>query len=86
MKLQGDEAFERFVQKRSRLNAQLDDDKARIDAWLQENLDSDVNVVQLGILEGLLKTRSDRLQELLELDESFMAHLVSMLHPQETSG
>lgn len=86
MKLQGDEAFERFVQKRGRLNAQLDEDKARIDAWLEEHLESDVTVVQLGILEGLLKTRSDRLQELLELDESFMVHLVSMLHPQGTSS
>ena len=86
MKLQADEEFARFVQRRARLNEQLDSARDEIDSWIQEHLESDVTVTELGQLEGLLKVRSDHLTELAALDDSFMIHLIELLNTQRTRG
>ena len=86
MQLQSDEEFSRFLQRRARLNEQLDTDRIEIDAWLEAHMEGDVTVVELGLLEGLLQARSKHLNELAALDESFMDHLVELLSAQSPSG
>jgi hypothetical protein len=86
MQLQSDEEFRRFLQRRERLNEQLDNDRIEIDSWIEMHRESDVTVVELGLLEGLLQVRTNHLNELAALDESCMDHLVELLSAQNTSG
>ena len=73
------EEFQRFVQRRARLNKQLDDARDRIDVWIAQNETGDASSTQLAYLEGLLEVRRDLLRDLLELDDSFMDYLLGLL-------
>jgi hypothetical protein len=83
MTLEQDAAFQRFVQRRQRLNEQLEEARLRIDAWIAEHQDDSPSTSELAYLEGILKARRDLLAELVELDDTFMTHILELLGRME---
>ncbi len=67
----------RFSRRRLELNSQLDSARVDLDAWF-EAMDGEISMTQIARLQGLLEARRDLLARLIELDDSFIAYLVSL--------
>ena len=74
-----DDEFRRFVQRRARLNQQLDEARDRIDQWVGQHESGEASPTDLALLEGLLEARRNLLRQLLALDDQFMEHLLELL-------
>ncbi len=79
-----DDIFESFVRQRAVLNQSLDESKRTIDTWF-ERQPMPAPLSALANLEVLLKTRRDLLSDLVNLDDSFMLHLIQMRSGQSDS-
>jgi hypothetical protein len=73
--LSKDAAYRAFVRRRRMLNQRLDDTRARLESWIEEN-DSPASNHDIALLEGLLAASRQALQELIEMDDEFMTYLI----------
>jgi len=70
--------YRAFVAHRARLNTVLLETAEEIDGWIAAH-ELGATLRELAELEGMLAKRRDSLQELAELDDKFMNHLVELL-------
>jgi hypothetical protein len=82
---QREDLFANFARKRKSLNESIDEAGKAIDRWF-EHQPLPPNMVALANLEVLLKTRRDLLQELINLDDEFMVHLLMLRGEQPAPG
>jgi hypothetical protein len=76
--MNADPVFERFVERRRRLNERLHASASEVDQWLDQNTEAMPGLSELARLEVLLAERRDMLTELAALDDSFMTHLLEL--------
>ena len=68
--------YETFVTSRQRLLDSLGISRDALTDWIELHRTLDVSLMDLATLEGLLGERKRGLEQLLELDERFMLHLL----------
>jgi hypothetical protein len=76
MELQSTPEYRTFVSHRKRVNERLRDTGSLVDDWIFQHEKKNSTLAELALLQGLLQERTDLLQELADLDMSFMNSLL----------
>jgi len=82
-----DEEFRRFLRQRQSINARMDQARAEIDAWIDGHSEDEgpPSLRDIARLEALLRTRMVLTQQLGELFEMYISHLLEVRRRSEES-